>query len=122
MALRILLGLLMLGLAGCGGDPATPRVVDVAPSVVRANVATGITIRLDGVLPSFVDYGSGTVTSESEVTVFANEMQIARTRVSASGTLSAMLPANLKPATYDVIVELSDGRRAVGAGLVTVSP
>lgn len=113
-------GLLLLATA-CGGTLPAASITSVQPSQVRANVATLITIRMQGVLPTRADYGSGSISSDSAVTVFVDDVQIARTRVDASGNINATLPANLPPKTYDLIVTLGDGRKALLGGAIDVS-
>lgn len=122
MALRRLAFFAMVLAASCGGTLPLPRIANVSPSQVRANVATGIKIRLEGVLPTRVDYGAGTASSESEVTVFVDERQIAKARVDSAGNVNATLPANLPPKVYDLIITLADGRQALSGGALTVNP
>lgn len=107
--------------ASCGGTLPTPRISEVAPSQVRANVATPITIRIQAILPGKADYVSGALSAESEVTVFINDLEIARTRIDRDGVVNATLPANLEPKTYDLIVTLADGRQALMGGAITVN-
>lgn len=108
--------------ASCGGTLPTPRIADVSPSQVRTNVATRIRIRIEGVLPTRVDYGAGTASSESEVTVFIDELQIAKARVDSGGNVNATLPANLPPKVYALTITLADGRQALSGGALTVNP
>lgn len=119
--MRVLVLIALSSCCACGGTLPTPRIAEVSPSQVRANVATPITIRLDGVLPTRMDYVGNTVSADNEVTVFINDLQIAKTRMDSSRTLQATLPANLEPKSYDLIVTFGDGRQALSGGAITVN-
>ena len=116
------LALLALALAGCSGAtlPA-PSIVSVDPAVRPASSSGPVTVTLDAVLPTLVDHGAGTATVDDRLTLKIGPRPFGPTRWSDAGVVTDFLPSVLPEGTYDVTVELGDGRAATASGAFRVT-
>ena len=116
------LALLALALAGCSGAtlPA-PSIVSVDPAVRPASSSGPVTVTLDAVLPTLVDHGAGTATVDDRLTLKIGPRPFGPTRWSDAGVVTDFLPSVLPEGTYDVTVELGDGRSATASAAFRVT-
>jgi hypothetical protein len=118
---RVFSAALSLALAGCGGALPDPTVTSLSPAEMSATVGTEVTIGLEGVMPLFVDHGSGVARVEDEVEVSFGSVPIGLARWTQE-RVTLTVPTLLIPGVYDVIVTLADDRRASLPGAFTVTP
>lgn len=119
---RLALALLALALAGCSGAtlPA-PSIVSVDPAQRPASSSGPVTVTLDAVLPTLADHGAGTATVDDRLTLKVGPRPFGPTRWSDAGVVTDFLPTVLSEGSYDVTVELGDGRAATARGAFRVT-
>ncbi len=119
---RPALALLALALGGCSGAtlPA-PSVVSVDPAARPASSSGPVTVTLDAVLPTLVDYGAGTATVDDRLTLKIGPRPFGPARWSDAGVVTDFLPTVLPEGSYDVTVELGDGRAATASDAFRVT-
>lgn len=104
---------LLVGLwvAGCtGATLPPPTVVSVTPSERPASSSGPVTVTLDAVLPTLADHGAETVSVDDRLTLKIGPRPFGPSRWTDAGVITDFLPAVLAPGSYDVTVELGDGR------------
>lgn len=111
-----------LCLAGCSGAtlPA-PTVVSVSPSERPASSSGAVTVTLDAVLPTFADHGLNTVTVDDSLTLKIGPRRFGPSHWADAGVISDFLPSVLPEGSYDVTVELGDGRLTTATGAFRVT-
>jgi len=115
--------LLLTVLTACsGGSLPVPTVVSVDPSTRKASSSGPVTITLDAVLPTSVDYGSGTATVDDRLTLKIGAQTFGPSRWTDAGVVTDFLPSILQPGDYDVTVTLGDGRFATATDAFRVTP
>jgi hypothetical protein len=108
---RVRLLLVGLWVAGCSGATLPPpTVVSVTPSERPASSSGPVTVTLDAVLPTLADHGAETVSVDDRLTLKIGPRPFGPSRWTDAGVISDFLPAVLPPGSYDVTVELGDGR------------
>ena len=104
---------LLVGLwvAGCSGATLSPpTVVSVTPSERPASSSGPVTVTLDAVLPTLADHGAETASVDDRLTLKIGPRPFGPSRWTDAGVITDFLPAVLAPGSYDVTVELGDGR------------
>ncbi|HEY1334890.1 MAG TPA: hypothetical protein VGF31_11590 [Myxococcaceae bacterium] len=119
--LRCLLGVLLL--AGCSGAtlPA-PTVVSVSPAGRQASTSGPVTVTIDAVLPTVADHGTNTVTVDDRLTVTIGPRPFGPSRWTDAGVITDFMPSVLPEGSYDVTVELGDGRLATASDALHITP
>ena len=119
---RSALALLALALAGCSGASLPAQsIVSVDPAQRPASSSGPVTVTLDAVLPTLVDHGAGTATVDDRLTLKIGPRPFAPTRWSGAGVVTDVLPTVLSEGSYDVTVELGDGRAATARSAFRVT-
>ena len=119
--LRCLLTALLL--AGCSGATLPPpTVVSVSPAERPASTSGPVTVTLDAVLPTRADHGTNTVTVDDRLTLTIGPRPFGPSRWADAGVITDFLPSVLPDGSYDVTVELGDGRRATATAALRVTP
>ena len=104
---------LLVGLwvAGCSGATLSPpTVVSVTPSERPASSSGPVTVTLDAVLPTLADHGAETASVDDRLTLKIGPRPFGPSRWTDAGVITDFLPSVLAEGSYDVTVELGDGR------------
>jgi len=114
--------LAVLCLAGCSGAalPA-PSVVSVSPADRPASSSGPVTVTLDAVLPTLADHGLETVTIDDRLTLKIGPRPFGPSRWADAGVITDFLPSVLPEGSYDVTVELGDGRLTTASSAFRVT-
>jgi len=116
------LPLLSLALLACNGATLpTPSVVSVSPPDRPASSSGPVTVTVDAVLPTVADHGAQTVTVDDRLTMKIGPRPFGPTHWADAGVIADFLPTVLPEGTYDITVELGDGRLATAAGAFQVT-
>lgn len=109
---RLLLAALIA--TGCGEEalPA-PQVVSISPDSALASNATAVSVKVDGVLPTSVNYDQTADTVDPRVSLLVGTLAVGTGSWEPGGTLNAVVPSLLAPGAYDVQVSFADGRTGV---------
>ncbi len=116
-----------LALAGavvlaCNGSTLPPpSIVSVVPADRPASSSGPVTIAVDAVLPTRVDYGTSTVTVDNRVTLKIGPRAFGPPVWTDGGVVTEFFPSVLAEGRYDVTVELGDGRFTSAAGAFHVT-
>jgi hypothetical protein len=114
--------LVTLCLAGCSGATLPPPgVVSVDPADRPASSAGPVTVMLDAVLPTLADHGAGTVTVDDRLTMKIGPRPFGPSHWTDAGVVTDFLPSVLPEGSYDVTVELGDGRLATATSAFRVT-
>jgi hypothetical protein len=107
--------------AGCGEEqlPA-PKILAVEPSGMVASDSLTATLTLDMVLPFTVDYPGGRGAADAQVGILFGGLSLPSPRYDGQGVVSVFVPSMFQPSSYDVTVQLGDGRFATLPGGFTV--
>ena len=115
--------LIAVALAGCSGATLPPpTVVSIDPSSRKESSSGPVTITLDAVLPTSVDYGSGTAAVDDSLTVKIGTHAFGPPRWTDGGVVTDFLPSILLAGHYDVTVQLGDGRVSTAQDAFQVTP
>ena len=118
-------GALALGvlLAACSGAtlPA-PTIVSVTPGQRPASSSGPVTVTLDAILPTVVDYGAGSATVDDSLSLKIGGRPFGPSRWVDGGVITDFLPSVLPDGRYDVTVQLGDGRLAIATDAFDVTP
>lgn len=108
---RLPRALAVLCLAACSGAtlPA-PVVVSVSPADRPASSSGPVTVTLDAVLPTLADHGLDMVSVDDRLTLKIGPRPFGPSRWADAGVITDFLPSVLPEGSYDVMVELGDGR------------
>ena len=111
-----------LCLAGCSGAtlPA-PTVVSVSPAERPASSSGPVTVTVDAILPTLADHGLDTVTVDDSLTLKIGPRAFGPSRWADAGVITDFLPSVLPEGSYDVTVELGDGRLTTATGAFQVT-
>jgi hypothetical protein len=102
---------LWLLLTACSGATLPPpTVVSVNPPQRQASSSGPVTVTIDAVLPTLVDYGTGAATVDDGVSVKIGPRTFGPSRWVDAGVVTEFLPSVLPEGSYDVTVQLGDGR------------
>ena len=122
MSPRLVPAAVVLGLFACdGATPPPPRILSVAPAQRPASSAGPVTVTLDAVLPTAVDFGSGTATVDDTLAVQIGPRPFGPGHWADAGVVTDFLASTLPEGTYDVRVQLGDGRQATASGAFKVT-
>ncbi|HZJ54401.1 MAG TPA: hypothetical protein VFD38_09720 [Myxococcaceae bacterium] len=100
-----------LCLTGCSGATLPPpTVVSVSPPDRAASSSGPVTVMLDAVLPTFADHGASSVSVDDRLTLRIGPRPFGPARWADAGVITDFLPSVLPQGSYDVTVELGDGR------------
>ena len=115
--------LVLLVVAGCSGAslPA-PTIVSVEPSQRPASSSGPVTVTLDAILPTVVDYGAGSATVDDVLSLKIGGRVFGPPRWVDAGVVTDFLPTVLPEGRYDVTVQLGDGRLAIATDAFHVTP
>jgi hypothetical protein len=114
--------LALLLLAGCSGATLPPpTIVSVSPAERPASSSGAVTVSLDAILPTLADFGADTVTVDDRLTLTIGPRPFGPSRWADAGVISDFVPSVLPEGTYDVTVELGDGRLATASGAFHVT-
>ncbi|HUM13068.1 MAG TPA: hypothetical protein VLT82_19115 [Myxococcaceae bacterium] len=115
--------LVALCLAGCSGATLPPpKVVSVDPPGRPASSSGPVTVTLDAVLPTLADHGAGTATVDDRLTLKIGPRPFGPSHWTDAGVVTDFLPSVLPDGSYDVTVELGDGRVAMATDAFRVTP
>lgn len=112
---------LALALACSGSALPPPTVVSVNPAARPASSSGPVTITVDAVLPTLVDYGASTTTVDDRLTLKLGPRAFGPPVWTDGGVVTDFLPSVLPEGHYDVTVELGDGRLATAASAFQVT-
>jgi hypothetical protein len=114
--------LLLPWLVACDNELPSPKITFLSPTQTMASSPTQIRATVDAVLPFNTNYGNRS--GQVETTVFFNvgPLRLYQGSWPMDGEFSVYLPSVLQPASYDVVVGLSDGRQAISPGGLIITP
>ncbi len=123
MRLLARLAWLSLGiLAACsGGTLPSPTVVSVSPVERPASSSGPVTVTLDAVLPTVVDYGTSSATVDNRLTLKIGPRAFGPPVWTDGGVVTDFLPSVLPEGRYDITVQLGDDRSATAASAFQVT-
>lgn len=114
--------LALLLLAGCSGATLPPpTIVSVSPAERPASSSGEVTVTVDAILPTLADHGANTVTVDDRLTMTIGPRPFGPSRWADAGVISDFVASVLPEGTYDVTVELGDGRLATATGALHVT-
>ena len=120
--IRVVRLLVALCLAGCSGATLPPPiVVSVSPAQRPASSSGPVTVTLDAVLPTVVDHGASTVSVDDRLTLTIGPRPFGPSHWADAGVITDFLPSVLSEGSYDVMVELGDGRLAMATDVFRVT-
>ena len=102
---------LLVSLCACG--PAAlppPKVLSISPSEMVACEGSTVSVSVDAVLPTHLDYGQSEASANPELFLRIGPVPVGAGEYSPGGVLTASVPPVLAPGVYDVGLRLSDGR------------
>jgi len=105
----VLLGLLP---ACSGGTLPQPTVVSVNPAERPASSSGPVTVTIEAVLPTMVNYGAVSATVDDRLTVKIGPRSFGPPVWTDGGVVTDFLPSVLPEGRYDVTLALGDGRSA----------
>jgi hypothetical protein len=109
-------------LAGCtGATLPPPTVVSVSPAERPASSSGPVTVTVDAILPTLADHGLDTVTVDDSLTLKIGPRPFGPSRWVDAGVITDFLPSVLPEGSYDVTVELGDGRLTTATGAFQVT-
>ncbi len=112
-----------VALAGCSGATLPPpTVVSVDPPERPASSSGPVTVTIDAVLPTVVDFGAASATVDDRVTVRVGTWTFATRRWADAGAVGEFVPSVLAEGRYDVMVQLGDGRQTTAMDAFRVTP
>lgn len=113
---------LTLGLfTACGWTLPDPTIESITPNQIVQGDAPPITAAVEAVFPHSVDYGARSVELDPALILRIGTAPVEDARLNANGTITGTAPFGLPAGTYDVILELSDGRTGALPGAFVVS-
>ena len=119
---RVLPLLVALCLSGCtGATLPPPTVVSVSPAQRPASSSGPVTVMVDAVLPTFVDHSAQAVSVDDRLTLSIGPRPFGPSRWADGGVVTDFLPSVLPQGSYDVRVELADGRLATATDAFRVT-
>ncbi len=122
MNARSLAGLFFL----CACAPAAlppPRILSISPSEMVACEGASVSVDVDLVLPTHVNYGQSEATANPDIALRIGAVPVGSGRYAPGGLLTAAVPPVFAPGEYDVGLRVSDGRpEAILAGGFSVKP
>ena len=121
MRSRLLPSLLLCAAACSGSSLPPPTVVSIGPAERPASSSGPLTVTIDAVLPTTVDYAAGTAAVDDRLTLKIGSTPFGPSRWTDGGVVTAFLGSVLVDDLYDVTVELGDGRRATVPGAFRVT-
>jgi hypothetical protein len=113
---------LALLVACSGGTLPDPSIGSVEPTQRPASGSGPVTVSIDAVLPTVVDYGAQSATVDDRLSLRIGPRAFGPDRWVDGGVVTAFLPSLLPEGTYDVTVQLGDGRTATASNAFTVTP
>ncbi|RPH64460.1 MAG: hypothetical protein EHM78_26550 [Myxococcaceae bacterium] len=120
--IRVVRLLVALCLAGCSGATLPPPiVVSVSPAQRPASSSGPVTVTLDAVLPTVADHGASTVSVDDRLTLTIGPRPFGPSHWADAGVITDFLPSVLSEGSYDVMVELGDGRLAMATDVFRVT-
>ncbi|MGZ3478771.1 MAG: hypothetical protein ACXU81_00380 [Myxococcaceae bacterium] len=109
-------------LAACsGGTLPPPAIVSVSPAGRPASSSGPVTVTLDAVLPTLVDYGASSATVDDRLTLKIGPRTFGPPVWTDGGVVTDFLPSVLPQGRYDITVQLGDGRSATAASAFQVT-
>jgi hypothetical protein len=121
--MRFLWPLLPALLVACsGGTLPAPTILSVEPSQRAASGSGPVTVSIDAVLPTAVDYGAESAAVDQRLSMNIGPRGFGPDRWVDGGVVTDFLPSTLPEGTYDVTVQLGDGRTATASNAFTVTP
>jgi len=115
--------LLLALLVACnGGTFPDPVIRSVEPTQRAASGSGPVTVAIDAVLPTVVDYGAESATVDDRLSLRVGPRAFGPDRWIDGGVVTDFLPSLLPEGTYDVTVQLGDGRTATASNAFTVTP
>jgi hypothetical protein len=114
--------LIALCVSGCtGATLPPPTVVSVSPAQRPASSSGPVTVTLDAVLPTLADHGANTATVDDRLTLKIGPRRFGPSHWADAGVITDFLPSVLSEGSYDVTVELGDGRLAMATDAFRVT-
>jgi hypothetical protein len=115
---------LWLCLCACApGALPPPRILSIAPSEMVACEGVAISLQVDAVLPTHLDYDQSATSANPGVSVRVGTVPAGGAQYSPAGEVTAVVPPVFAPGTYDVGLRLADDRpEAVLPQAFTVKP
>jgi hypothetical protein len=113
-----------LGLAACTSesDLGAPRIVSVTPAQMLSSESTRVEVDIDAQLPVTVELDPPSANVQAGLSLKIGQLEISRGTYEAGGLIRTNVPSVLIPGTYDVVLELEDGRTASLPQGFTVRP
>jgi hypothetical protein len=112
---------LALLVACSGATLPDPTVRSVDPTQRAASGSGPVTVSVDAVLPTVVDYGAESATVDDRLSLRIGPRAFGPDRWVDGGVVTDFLPSLLPEGTYDVTVQLGDGRTATASNAFTIT-
>jgi hypothetical protein len=113
--------LLALLVACSGATLPDPTIRSVDPTQRAASGSGPVTVSVDAVLPTVVDYGAESAIVDDRLSLRIGPRAFGPDRWVDGGVVTDFLPSLLPEGTYDVTVQLGDGRTATASNAFTVT-
>jgi hypothetical protein len=109
--------------AACGGERLPdPKLLALEPAQMMASESMNVRVMVEMVLLFRADYGAGAVEVDPQVGVLFGGRTLPSPRYDGTGVLSVFVPSVFPPSSYDVTLQLGDGRFAVLTSGFRVQP
>ena len=119
---RSALALLCVVAACSGASLPAPTIVSVNPAERPASSSGPVTVTLDAILPTVVDYGASSATVDVALSLKIGGRPFGPSRWVDGGVVTDFLPSVLPEGRYDVTMQLGDGRLAIATDAFQVTP
>jgi hypothetical protein len=117
---RSALAVSLLLLGSCSQQLPPVSIASVTPGEMVPSQPTAVSVQVVAELAFQVDYGSGTLTADSVMHVKVGPLELGAGTYPPEGLVHGTLPTVMAPGTYDVTVNMGDGRKAVLPNAFTV--
>lgn len=114
--------LVFVALAACDGTLPDPRIESITPNEITQGEAPSLTVQTNAVFPYSVDYGSESAEVVPRFVLRIGTAPLDAARLNGDGSITGGAPFGLPAGTYDVTLELSDGRNAARYAAFVVKP
>jgi hypothetical protein len=100
-----------------------PKIISIAPSEMVACEGASVSVDVEVVLPTHVDYGHSEASVNPDIALRIGAIPVGSGKYVPGGLLNAAIPPVFAPGEYDVGLRVSDGRpEAILAGGFSVKP
>jgi hypothetical protein len=110
----------MLLCLGCSDALPPVSIASVTPTGMVASQPTQVSVQVDAVLGFQVDYGQSSVSADSRMQVLVGRVELGTGNYPPDGLVRGVVPTVLPAGTYNVTVQMGDGRAATLRNAFTV--